>query len=234
LLFRKDRKKHEEKCPYRVIDCKQCNTRGIRGDKLKKHEENECEEAVVPCEFQSLGCNVSFLRRDKETRKKHMQSETAIHISLMLQEIRLLRAKLDGKTLTPKEEPDSEPSEITLLWSIKWIPPKNEIESETLFCSFGAEWGMSYGDPEADEGSIPIFVTCSAKGPTVRCALAILHPITGELIKEKTNDRILFSSDEAFGWRELVTLSELESGNAFDRQKGLTRLLFRARISRVT
>jgi len=92
---------------------------------------------------------------------------------------------------------------------------------------------MSYGDPEADDNSVPIFVTCSARGPTVRCALAILHPITGELIKEKTNDRILFSSDEAFGWRELITLTELEAASAFNRCKGLTRLLFRAKISRV-
>jgi len=191
LLLRKDRKNHEEKCAYRLIDCKQCNMRGIRADRLRKHEEKECEEALLPCEFQSLGCSATFLRKDKDSRQKHMQFETALHISLMLQEIRILRAKLDGKTAQPREEQtETEPNEITLLWSIKWVPPKNEIESETLFVCFGAEWGMSYGDPEADEGSIPIFVTCSAKGPTVRCALAILHPITGELLKEKTNDRI--------------------------------------------
>jgi len=236
LLLRKDRKKHEEKCIYRLVDCKQCGARGIRGDKLKRHQDKECEEAPIPCEYQSLGCTTTFLRKDKESRQKHMTLDTSFHMSLMLQEIRYLRAKLEGKnTIVSKDSinDDQEPNEITLLWSIKWVLPKNEIESETLFTAFGAEWGMSYGDPEADDNSVPIFVTCSARGPTVRCALAILHPITGDLIKEKTNDRILFSSDEAFGWRELITLTELEAANAFNRSKGLARLLFRAKISRV-
>jgi len=236
LLLRKEIKEHENKCTHSLIECKQCQRKDIKLNKLKRHMEKECPEGIIKCDFASVGCKSEFIRKNEDLRFKHMTTEVPYHMSLLMSEITYLRAKLEGKFPALEDPEHKEPNEIVYFWSLSWVSSTTEVYSGSLVTAFGGQWGLIYGDDgQKEHNLVPIMVTCVTNEPiTVRYAVAILHPLTGEQVKEWDKEKHIFTSNNGLwrgsGWKSMMTVNELEQTGAFRRSEGLTTLLFRARV----
>jgi len=110
--------------------------------------------------------------------------------------------------------------------------PTIDTASGVLAEAFGGKWGISYGHIEAKPDEIPIYIFCMDLQEPIKLsyAISLLHPLTGEQIRE-TSSIHTFSSGQHCGQRSLVSLTDLQEQAIYDRAKGLTTLLVRARLS---
>jgi len=195
-----------------------------------------------------------FLRKDNITRERHMVEQMVYHMSLMMKEIQNLRTKIsklerveDGSKGIIEESGSSlEPGEISNLsneykfqqefsftWGLIWCDPKQKIYSGSLTEAFGGKWGFAYGSKRAGSDDIPIFIKCHdlpEKSILVDYGIAVVDSRTGEEMKQYKKLAREFQKNDEYGYTSLIKLSDLEKIGAFDKAKGLTTLLFRARL----
>ena len=130
-LLRKSVKDHlETKCPNRAYNCEHCGLRGkyasIVGEhdgecekkmvacsnkcgltmergEMKEHIQTVCKLTVVPCKYNSIGCNV---RMRREPMKQHEIKDDKYHLHMSLEKIANLDNKL-ARSLEKVEKLDS-------------------------------------------------------------------------------------------------------------------------------
>jgi len=241
LLARKNITEHEVECAYRPVECKDCKAK-IAYVSLKVHI-SQCKMISIPCDFHFCGCKTTFLRRDLSLKDKHLQEHMSYHMSLLLLEIRTLKlkvAKLEGFDQPPDEDGDLLPDlkdqqqqERSFTWSLPWCDPKLKTYSGSLTEAFGGRWGFAYGSKRASADDIPIFIKChdlTEKSILIDYGIAAVDPRNGEEMKQYKKLAREFQKNDEYGYTSLISLSELEKAGAFDRSKGLTTLIFRARL----
>jgi len=190
-----------------------------------------------------------FLRKDLQTKEKHTQEQMGFHLSLVMKEMRILKErinKLEGKleeeeNVEGNEEIEKinsldqkyQQQEFAFAWSLSWCDPKMKTYSGILIEAFGGKWGFAYGSKRASPDDIPIFIKChdlNDKILLIDYGIAVVDPRTGEEMKQYKKLAREFQKNDEYGYTSLIKLSDLEKAGAFDRMKGLSTLLFRARL----
>jgi len=247
ILPRKLTEEHEMECVYRPLECKDCKMK-IPFVLYKIHLAT-CKMLALPCDFSSFGCKVTFLRKDLQTKEKHTQEQMGFHLSLVMKEMRILKErinKLEGKleeeeNVEGNEEIEKinsldqkyQQQEFAFAWSLSWCDPKMKTYSGILIEAFGGKWGFAYGSKRASPDDIPIFIKChdlNDKILLIDYGIAVVDPRTGEEMKQYKKLAREFQKNDEYGYTSLIKLSDLEKAGAFDRMKGLSTLLFRARL----
>ena len=80
-------------CPNKGSGCSLCIERG----RSKEHVSSDCEYTEVACVYESLGCGVTMLRKDKATHEIEAREK---HMDLSLVNVKLLSGELKSLTLT--------------------------------------------------------------------------------------------------------------------------------------
>eukprot|EP00456_Euglypha_rotunda_P007501 TRINITY_DN11341_c0_g1_i4.p1 TRINITY_DN11341_c0_g1~~TRINITY_DN11341_c0_g1_i4.p1 ORF type:complete len:240 (-),score=24.70 TRINITY_DN11341_c0_g1_i4:92-811(-) len=189
---------------------------------------------------------MTFLRKNELDRKLHMQEQVSFHMGLMMTEIRNLRQQLAKLAGGPrgdglsdgKEEKKTLDQEAKMVWMITWCPPTNEKYSGVLAEAFGANWGLGYGHPKALSDDISIYVKCydveGSASVDVNYEIALLNPRNGEPIVNAATMRSSFRKGSEIGTMSLAKLSKIEEAGAFNKQEGLTTLVFRVTLKHLT
>jgi NACalpha-BTF3-like transcription factor len=110
-FLRKDFQHHQTTCPEKVVQCVyECGKEYKRRDQ-QHHDTHECPNAIVPCDFASIGCLAQFSRN---ARMQHMKENIIEHQAQSLQMIHELREEIvklkkeNAKLKKDKEESKSE------------------------------------------------------------------------------------------------------------------------------
>jgi len=75
---------HKEKCHRYPLPCpNQCETQHIPREEVEEHRKM-CPLEPVPCDYHSMGCQVSIIRKD---HKKHIEEETEKHLHLVMSQL---------------------------------------------------------------------------------------------------------------------------------------------------
>eukprot|EP00457_Paulinella_chromatophora_P004083 gb/GEZN01004093.1/.p1 GENE.gb/GEZN01004093.1/~~gb/GEZN01004093.1/.p1 ORF type:complete len:531 (-),score=35.76 gb/GEZN01004093.1/:368-1960(-) len=120
-----------------------------------------------------------------------------------------------------------------MFWSLVWQSPRKDVYSGTLLRAFDEDWGISFGDPEAGEGDVPVYLelrTPPKKAITVAMTISLLHPSTGLKLASK-RCRHQFVKKTCWGFRCVSTLSKLQREGAFGHALGITHLLLQIEFS---
>jgi hypothetical protein len=87
FIFDEYEEKHVENCPDELIECiNQCGEKVMRKD-MEKHRDRSCEEEMVMCMFEDVGCDWKMKRKDE---REHMVSLMVEHMWLLKREVKLL------------------------------------------------------------------------------------------------------------------------------------------------
>jgi hypothetical protein len=192
---------------------------------------------------------MTFPRKAHEILARHIRDDVATHMTLMMREINVLRSMLaernGDKDLASIEDKDAKfgkkrmdsksySKTYQVYWSLPWQTPKKDVYSGTLIKAFAEDWGISYGDTEADEEDVPVYLelrTTPKDDITIAMTISVLHPSTGVKIASK-RCRHQFTKKTCWGFRSVATLSKLEREEAFGRSCGLTHLLLQIEFCR--
>ena len=94
---------HDEVCEKKIVACPNkgsgCSLSSMEQGKTKEHVSSDCEYTEVACVYESLGCGVRMLRKDRE---KHDKEDREKHLDLSLATVQLLREE-QHKTLSKGE-----------------------------------------------------------------------------------------------------------------------------------
>lgn len=85
---------HWFKCPSRPVPCP--NECGIYPERknLHKHLMQDCEDALIECQYSSVGCKINVKRKDMQA---HLEHDIATHLSLQNQYYGNQLVRLEGK-----------------------------------------------------------------------------------------------------------------------------------------
>ena len=84
-------KRHEEKCPMKVISCKNSDCSSTMPRSAIKRHLKECDYSKISCKYAKLGCDMKMQRKDMPVHEKDAES----HICMSLDTIAKLQDKLD-------------------------------------------------------------------------------------------------------------------------------------------
>ena len=120
---------HNQVCEKKIVACPN-NRRGcslsVEQGKTKEHVSSDCDYTKVACVYESLGCGVRMLRKDKTTHENEARDK---HLVLCLVNIKLLTA--DQKTLIATVKL-SEEKHIALKYSIALKDKQHKSLTEEL------------------------------------------------------------------------------------------------------
>jgi len=253
----KDKKEHESNCLNRPIVCKDCK-QTVSFSSQQFHLENLCPLGSIPCNFSTMGCSATFLRKDEKKKEEHLQQQLNKHMDLLIGEVQKLRARLDERQVfvAPSKLPDKyeqrnlpkvqkknkigRNARKKFAWSLPWSDPSVVIRSGILVEAFGGKWGFGYGNPSCLSDSLPLYLLCyelEKKSLTLEFSIAIIDPRTGKSFAiQKLTTTFQFPTVnpvESWGWGSHSQLSSLKKAGVFDESKGLTTLLLRATLCRI-
>ena len=92
---------HDSTCGKKEVPCPnaECSSHGPR-DKMGTHVEAECPFAVVPCKFQSIGCEMEMPRKDMAAHEQddkqhlHLALNTVVQLKATAAEVEKLQGEL--------------------------------------------------------------------------------------------------------------------------------------------
>ena len=79
---------HDKTCEKKPISCPECQDTMLQGTK-RKHLEEECEAAELPCKYIALGCGAKMKRRDKAAHEQ----DSKTHLQMAIETINKMKQK---------------------------------------------------------------------------------------------------------------------------------------------
>lgn len=96
-----------KECRMERVRC-ECGHECVRRD-LQRHQEEECLEAAVKCEFAELGCQVQLKRRDAE---QHANEAGSMHALLAMRALDAQRAMLNSINVEMEQSESQHRAEV--------------------------------------------------------------------------------------------------------------------------
>ena len=87
-------KDHDQVCEKKMVDCPNKGSGyslSVEQGKTKEHVSSDCEYTEVACVYESLGCGVRMLRKDRE---KHEKNDGGKHLGMSLATVKSLSKKV--------------------------------------------------------------------------------------------------------------------------------------------
>ena len=149
---------HDQVCIKKIIACPNkrsgCSLLMERG-KTKEHVSSDCECTELACVYESLGCGVRMLRKDRE---KHEKENREKHVDLSLATVRSLSEQVKQLSSVAKEEQDKTLSEGgAVVFQLPGYASKKGKNEKFYFKSF-------YTHPSGYKMSIKVYANGDGDG----------------------------------------------------------------------
>ncbi len=85
---------HDEICKEKMIPCPNAECAQVMPRReVEAHAENECGHTVIPCKYESIGCDVTMKRRDMAA---HEQDDKQLHLDSAMKTTLQLKSDVDN------------------------------------------------------------------------------------------------------------------------------------------